>query len=138
MKGYIIKIGDNEIGPFTSKAAAVAEAKALKEKGFTVVVKERTLPESALFEALGTPEADIDLDADLDLGDDNDDDGDDDDGDGDDVDDIFPDDDDDDKPKPKRKAKKADSDDDDDDDDKTPDDKPDGDHPWFKSFGKAG
>lgn len=134
MQAYFIKIGDNEVGPFTTKAGAVAEAKNLRKQGFDVNVSQRTISDSSLFEAFGNPESQIDLDTDLDdgAGDDDDididdifkddDDGDDDDNDDDDNDDDDGDDDD---------------NDDDDNDDDEPDDKPDGAHPWFKSFGKG-
>lgn len=135
MQAYFIKIGDKEIGPFTTKGGAVAEAKNLRKKGFEVNVSQRTISDTSLFEAFGNPESQIDLDADF---------GDDDDGDDDiDIDEIFGDDDDDDADDDDD-DKDDDADDDKDDDkpgaddaDEAPDDKPDGAHPWYRSFGKG-
>ena len=126
MQGYYIKIGEKELGPFLTKSAAAAEAKELKGKGYDCKVVARTVSETQMFEHLGNPEAEVELDDDDELDVDelfkDDDDSDDDDSDDDDSDDDDSDDDDDDSGEPKPKKK---------------DDKPTGEHGWFKSFGKV-
>jgi hypothetical protein len=131
VQGYFIKVGENKQGPFLSKAAAAAEAKILKEKGYEVKVVQQTVSESAMMEALGNPEAEVELEDDLDFdaifGDD-DDAGD---GDGDDSDDDSDAGDDD-------AGDEDDSDDDNDSDagdDDDSDEAPTGVHGWFKSWG---
>lgn len=137
MQGYFIKVGDSKQGPFLSKAAAAAEAKVLKEKGYDVKVVQQAVSESAMMEALGNPEAEVELEAEDELdfdaifgdddegdddesskgGDEGDDEGDEDgDGDGDGDDDDEP------------------GDDDEDDDE---DEAPTGVHGWFKSWGNS-
>lgn len=130
MRGYYIKVGEKEIGPFRSEQAAKREAKELREAGFEAKPVSRTVSEQTWIDALGAGEQEIDLD-DTDTDDDdedidwdaifNEDDDDDSDDDDDDDDDDSDDD--------------LDDDDDDDDDDEDKDKAPSGVHPFFAPFG---
>ena len=125
MESYYVKVGDKELGPFLTKGAARAEAKALKEKGYDVTIKGHRVAETTLYEHFGNPEADVDLDdedeKDIDLDDVDDDDGD-------------VDDDDDEKGKSKKKTKDT-TPADDEDDDEGPDTKPKGAPLWGRTWG---
>lgn len=113
MRGYYIKVGSGELGPFTSESAAKAEAKELKAKGYTTKVVAREEPDTKFHDMFGVPEEELDIDDDdfdfdalfNDDADDNGDEGADDDGD-----------------------EGPDDDADDDDDDEAPK----GQHPWFR------
>ena len=68
MQGYFVKIGENNLGPFLTKAAAASEANALKEQGYTTKVVAKQVSETSMYEALGNPEAEVDLeDEDIDF-----------------------------------------------------------------------
>ncbi len=126
MEGFFIRIGDKTIGPFLTEAAANAERKELKDKGYQVKVVRKGISDVEMFEHLGHPESEVEEEEEIDFdalfADDDDDKGDDE-GD-DDADDDDEDDDD---------EGDNDADDDDDDDDSGAKDKePVGAHGWFE------
>jgi hypothetical protein len=141
MRGYFIRVGDKEIGPFTSEAAAKAEAKELRKQDYDVKVVSKSVAESTWLDHLGHAEKDVDIegDDDDDLNWLNDDDSDDDDSDDDDDDKDDDDDDDKDDDIDWETLFKDDDkgDDDKDDKDKDEDKPPGGEHFYFKDRSKA-
>ncbi len=127
MEGFFIKIGDKTIGPFLTEAAANAERRELKGKGYEVKVVRKGISDADMFEHLGHPESEVEEEEEIDFDalfrDSDDDEGDDDEGDDDAADDDEGDDD----------ADDDEGDDDaDDDDDGAEDREPVGAHGWFE------
>ena len=86
MDGYFVKIGDKTIGPFLTEAAANAERRELKGKGYEVKVIRRGISDADMHEHLGHPESEVEEEEEIDFDalfkdSDDDDEGDDDDGD---------------------------------------------------------